>query len=90
MNSAHFVESISMLKIDSNDHFISFDVKSILTHVLMKMNLYASPFEGTSMTPEQVSSLTELCLKYTYFRHAGQVYGQSDSTAMGSPVSLWW
>ena len=36
------------------------------------------------MTPEQVCSLTELCLKSTYFRHGDQFFEQ---TAMGSTLS---
>ena len=65
-NSAHFVEKISSIKIDSNDCMVSYDVK---------------------LTPQQVCSLTELCLRSTYFKHGDLFFEQTEGTAVGSPLS---
>ena len=95
-NSAHFVEKISSVKIDSNDCLVSFDVKSLFTQVpvwdalvIIKDRLEhdESLSDRTAMTPQQVCSLTELCLKSTYFKHGDQFFEQTEGTAMGSPLS---
>ena len=95
-NSAHFVEKISSVKIDSNDCLVSFDVKSLFTQVPVRDALVIikdrlehdeSLSNRTAMTPQQVCSLTELCLKSTYFKHGDQFFEQTDGTAMGSPLS---
>ena len=67
-NSAHFVEKISSVKIDSNDCRVSFDVKSLFTQVpvqdalgIIKDRLEhdESLSDRTAITPQQVCSLTE-------------------------------
>ena len=96
-NSAHFVEKISSVKIDSNDCLVSFDVKSLFTQVpvqdalgIIKDRLEhdESLSDRTAMTPQQVCSLTELCLRSTYFKHEDQFFVlETEGTAMGSPLS---
>ncbi|MDA8031702.1 MAG: reverse transcriptase domain-containing protein, partial [Alphaproteobacteria bacterium] len=95
-NSTHFVETISSVKIDSKDCLVSFDVKSLFTQVPVEDALVIikdrlehdeSLSERTAMTPQQVCSLTELCLKSTYFMYGDQFFEQSEGTAMGSPLS---
>lgn len=91
-NSAHFVKTISILKIDSNDHLISFDMKSLFTQVpvedalvIMKERLQhnESLCEQTTMSVEQECSLTELCLKSAYFSHGDQFYEQTRGHSNG-------
>ena len=95
-NSAHFVEKISSVKIDSNDCLVSFDGKSLFTQVPVQDALVIikdrlerdeSLSNRTAMTPQQVCSLTELCLRSTYFKHGDQFFEQTEGTAMGSPLS---
>ena len=43
--------------------------------------------ERTNLTPEEVTMLLEVCLKTTYFVYQHKYYEQTDSAAMGSPVS---
>ena len=95
-NSAHFVEKISSVKIDSNDCLVSFDVISLFIRVpvqdalgIIKDRLEhdESLSDRTAITPQQVTSLTELCLRSTYFKHGDQFFEQTEGTAMGSPLS---
>ena len=85
------------MKINSNDCLVSFDVKNLFTQVPVEDALIIikdrlehdeSLSERTAMTLQQVCSLTELCLKSTYFRYGDQFFEQTEGTAMGSPVSL--
>ena len=41
----------------------------------------------TTLSPDRVAELLEVCLKCTYFSHEGTFYEQCKVVAMGSPVS---
>ena len=95
-NSTHFVNKISTLHLDMMDRMISFDVKSLFTMVpiedsltIIKDRLYVDKEleERTSLSVDDICSLTEICLRSTYFRFKDDFYEQKDGTAMGSPLS---
>ena len=75
----------------------SFDVKSLFTNVPVgealeviheKLMADDTLAERTALTPSQIITLLQICLKTTYFLDQEQYYEQKDGTAMGSPVSL--
>ena len=43
--------------------------------------------EVTTLTPDRISELLEVCLGSTYFSYQGEYYEQREGAAMGSPVS---
>ena len=43
--------------------------------------------DRTSLSPEQIADLLEVCLKSTYFSFGGNFYEQNKGATMGSPVS---
>ena len=43
--------------------------------------------EVTTLTPDRISELLEVCLGSTYFSYQGENYEQREGAAMGSPVS---
>ena len=43
--------------------------------------------DRTSLSPERIADLLEMCLKSTYFSFGGNFYEQKEGAAMGSPVS---
>ena len=92
-NSTHFVNKISALHLDMMD---SFDVKSLFTMVPIedsltiikdRLSVDKELEERTSLSVDDICSLTEMCLRSTYFRFKDDFYEQKDGTAMGSPMS---
>ena len=47
----------------------------------------ASLSDRTTLSPDRVAELLEVCLKSTYFSHVGTFYEQHKCAVMGSPVS---
>ena len=95
-NSTHFVNKISTLHLDMMDRMISFDVKSLFTMVPIedsltiikdRLSVDKELEERTSLSVDDICSLTEICLRSTYFRFKDDFYEQKDGTAMGSPLS---
>ena len=43
--------------------------------------------DRTSLSPERIADLLEMCLRSTYFSFGGNFYEQKEGVAMGSPVS---
>ena len=43
--------------------------------------------DRTTLLPDRVAELLEVCLRSTYFSHEGAFYKQREGAAMGSPVS---
>ena len=43
--------------------------------------------DRTSLSPERIADLLEMCLRSTYFSFGGNLYEQKEGVAMGSPVS---
>ena len=66
--------------VESDEIVVSFDVSSPFTNI---------PGDRTSLSPEWIADLLEMCLKSTYFSFAigGNFYEQKEGAVMGSPVS---
>ena len=78
------------------DRMISFDVKSLFTMVPIedsltiikdRLSVDKELEERTSLSVDDICSLTAICLRSTYFRFKDDFYEQKDGTAMGSPLS---
>ena len=76
---------------------VSYDVVSLFTNVpvdlacrVAERRLLADESLGdwTSLSPDQIVSLLNLCLGATFLSFRGKCYQQVFGTAMGSPVSV--
>ena len=76
---------------------VSFDTVSLFTKV--PVNLAAKVArkriitdqllaDHTALSPDEVVSLLELCIRATYLSYKGEMFQQVFGTAMGSPVSV--
>ena len=79
-----------------NDIMVSFDVVNLFTKVPITEALETistllsqddSLEDGTAIPAEDICSLTELCLRSTYFQFQDRFFEQIDGAAMGSPLS---
>ena len=95
-NSVEFAEDIRKAHADKETTMVSFDVVSLFMKVSLKealgciSHLLATDetFEKrTSIPPDAICQLTELCLRATYFLFEDQFFEQVDGAAMGSPLS---
>ena len=43
--------------------------------------------DRTTLSPDRVADLLEMCLKPTYFSYGGEFFEQREGAAMGSPIS---
>ena len=75
-NSKDFAEYVKKLKVDK-----AMDV------IRRKLEEDESLSKRTPLSPIDIITLLEKCLKCTYFLHKGQYYLQVHGAAMGSPVS---
>ena len=88
-----FVEKIKEEHI-LNDHLlISFDVKSLFTHVpldetieIILNRIYDKNEIPTDITKNEMKELLNQCTKSTHFTFDGNTYVQSDGVAIGSPL----
>ena len=96
MNRGHFVEMMRDEKLGPDEMLVSFDISSLFTNVPIqeavqvikkKLKEDQSLPSRTSLTPERIAELLEICLITTYFRFQGRFYEQQEGAAMGSPVS---
>ena len=95
-NSTDFANRIKQTTIQSSDTMVSLDVMSLFTKVPIAdalatiSNLLSqdeSFEEHTAIPAEEICTLTELCLRSTYFEFQGRFFEQMDGAAMGSPLS---
>ena len=70
-----------------NSLFTQVPVQDALGTIKDRLEHDESFSDRTAMTLQQVCSLTELCLRSTYFKHEDQIFEQTEGTAMGSPLS---
>ena len=79
-----------------NEILASFDVSSLFANVpvdeavsIIRERLREDGTLGdrTSLSPEPIADLLEMCLIYTYFSFGGNFYEQKEDVAMGSQVS---
>ena len=96
MNTWHFVEMMREEKLGPEEMLVSFNVSSLFTNVpnqeavqviKKKLKEDQSLPSCTSLTPERITELLEICLITTYFRFHGRFYEQPEGAAMGFPVS---
>lgn len=95
-NSTEFVKRVKETPVQGNDRMISFDVVSLFTNVPIDGALETistllenddSYQDHTAIPAADICSLTELCLRSTYFQFQDSFYEQVEGTAMGSPLS---
>ena len=95
-NSRHFTEMMGSVHVESDEILVSFDVSSLFTNVpvgeavsIIHKRLMEDETLGdrTSLSPERIADLLEMCLRSTYFSFGGNFYEQKEGAAMGSPVS---
>ena len=96
MNTGHFVEMTREEKLGPEEMLVSFDVSSLFTNVPIQEAVQVIKRElkedqslpsRTSLKPERITELLEICLITTYFRFQGRFYEQQEGAGMGSPVS---
>ena len=95
-NSRHFVEVMRNVRVEEDEVLVSFDVSSLFTNVPVgeavqvirdRLRNDGTLGDRTTLSPDRVAELLEVCLRSTYFSHEGTFYEQREGAAMGSPVS---
>ena len=95
-NSTDFAKHIRGIQLEEEDIMISFDVVSLFTKVPVAGAIDAisalldkgNSFEDVTAIPARdICSLTELCLRSTYFQFQDRFFEQVDGVAMGSLLS---
>ena len=88
-NSEDFVKKIRGLHIENEDKLISFDVKSLFTKVSIDLSLQIidrrlrednTLSDRTTLDPPTITTLTELCLRTTYFQYGNEFFGHGLSS----------
>ena len=83
------------LKVDPDEELRSYDVSALFTSapvnkamvIIRRLEEDENLNKRTPLSPNDIITLLEKCLNYTYFLHKGQYYRQVHGAAMGSPVS---
>ena len=84
-NSKNFVEMMSGLSVEEDEILVSFDVSSLFTNVPIheavrvihdRLRNDETLCDRTTLSPDQVSELLEVCLRSTYFCYQGTFYEQ--------------
>ncbi len=95
-NRIDLLKKLIPFKLDKDESIISFDVSALFTSVPVNESLNliqelleadASLSELTSLSPQQVTDLLQMCLNTTYFKYDGVYYAQIEGVVMGSPLS---
>ena len=95
-NSRYFVEVRRDLGIKEDEVLVSFNVTSLFINVPVDEAVQVirdslqndrSLSDRTTLSPDRVAELLEVCLQSTHFSHEGAFYKQREGAAMGSPVS---
>ena len=84
------------LKVEEDEELRSYDVSALFTSVPVdkalvvikrKLEEDTTLHKRTPLSPEDITTLLEKCLRCTYFLYRGEYYLQIHGAAMGSPVS---
>ena len=95
-NSADLVKKLSNITLLPEECLVSYDVTALFTSVPVKESLEIisrrlqddETLAGrTSLNPEHIVKLLELCLTTTYFVSNCKYYQQIEGASMGSPIS---
>ena len=93
--SVGLVKKIRGLHVENEDKLISFDMKSLFTKVPIDLSLQIidrrlrednTLSHRTTLDPPTITTLTELCLRKTYFQYSSEFFEQKDGAAMGFPL----
>ena len=96
-NSFDFVKFITTQTVEKDEALVSFDVVSLFTKIptqiatqVAHQRLRNDPSlpDRTSLIPDEILTLLDLCLNATFFAFRNTYYQQIHGTAMGSPVSV--
>ena len=88
-NSRHFVEVMRNLRVEEDEVLVSFNVSSLFTTVPVDKTVQVirdrlqndrTLSDRTTLSPNRVAELLEVCLKSTYFSHEGTFYEQHTTT----------
>lgn len=95
--SQEWTSLANTLIVDKDEELVSFDVVSLFTSIptnvavdvaKVRLSSDTSLPNRTPLTPSEIASLMEFCLKSTELQYDGKYYRQIHGTAMGSPVSV--
>ena len=95
-NSGEFAKEIRGKQIDDETTMVSFDVVSLftkvplqeaMTHISDLLHADDALEERTTIPPDVICKLIEICLTTTYFMFDDEFYEQVEGAAMGSPLS---
>ncbi|XP_050299707.1 uncharacterized protein LOC126738416 [Anthonomus grandis grandis] len=95
-NSAHFVDLLGGIEVETNDRLVSFDVESLYTNVPIgeslniirdKLSKDAAFSTRTTLPLDGVMELLEICLRNSYFQVKDRFYAQDEGLPMGSSLS---
>ena len=95
-NSKHFLEALQDVRVAEDELLVSFDVSSLFTTVPIneavqviqhKLEQDDTLANRTTLSPNKVAELLDVCSRPTYFNYAGDFYEQRESVVMGPPVS---
>ena len=95
-NSKHFLEALQGVQVAEDELLVSFDISSLFTNVSINRSIQViqrkleqdnTLANRTTLSPNKVAELLEVCLRSTYFSYGGDFYKQREGAAMGSPVS---
>ena len=96
-NNKDFLESIKGIKVEDDECIMIYDVTALFTSIPIgtTINIIKKQLAEDLRSKKQnqhdhqthMLSLTEFCLKNTYFKFTGEFYAQQKEAAMGSPIS---
>jgi len=95
-NSQEFAKVITDKTVQPDEKLVSYDVSALFTSVPVDKALEVirerlvndtTLSQRTSLCPEDIIRLLDVCVKCTYFVYDGVYYQQIHGAAMGSPVS---
>ena len=87
MKGVHLAENEVLVRFDVVSLFIYVPIDEALQVIQESLREDESLSDRTPLSASRVVELLEMCLKSTYFSYGEVFYKQTQSAAMGSPVS---
>ena len=92
-NTKEFIEQFKNTTRPENSKLVSFDVSSLFTNApfdntidIILRRVYSDKETNTRISRGVIKELLWLCTKNFYFFYNGQLYSQTDNSAMGLPL----